>query len=90
MPQLTWLLGAATAFATLLLSLVYQVPSTRTQPTLRVGVDVVQVDVSVLDDKRRPVVGLTAADFTVLEDGRPRPVTVFTPVVIAEHERARS
>ena len=30
----------------------------------RAGVDVVQIDVSVLDDKRKPVRGLTAADFT--------------------------
>ena len=85
MPQLTWFLGATTAFATLVLSLVHQAQSTGTQPTFRLGVDVVHVDVSVLDDKRRPVRGLTAADFTVLEDGKPRPVTVFNPIEIEEH-----
>ena len=40
-------------------------------PTFRTGVDAVQLDVSVLDKDRRPVRGLTAADFTVLEDGKP-------------------
>ena len=75
----------ATAFATLVLSQVQQGPPPGTAPTLKVGIDVVQVDASVLDDKRRPVRGLTAADFTVLEDGKPRPVTVFNPIEIEEH-----
>ena len=44
------------------------------QPTFRSGIDVVQVDVSVLDRSRVPVRGLTAADFIVLEDGKPRPI----------------
>src|SRR5215210_8536488 len=55
------------------------------QPTFQSGVDIVQVDVSVLDRDRRPVRGLTAADFTVLEDGKPRPITVFNPIEIEEH-----
>ena len=39
------------------------------------------VDVSVLNKKdRSPVRGLKAADFTVLEDGKPQPIVVFTPV----------
>src|SRR5436190_4059658 len=46
--------------------------------TFKSGVDVVLVDVSVLDRDRRPVRGLTAADFTILEDGKPRPVVAFT------------
>lgn len=51
-----------------------------TQPIFRGGTDLVQVDVSVLDGKRRPVRGLTAADFTVLEDGQPREIQAFTEV----------
>jgi VWFA-related protein len=54
--------------------------------TFRAGVDVVQVDVTVLDKERRPVRGLTASDFTILEDGKPRPVVAFVPVDIAERE----
>src|SRR4051812_13934103 len=40
--------------------------------TFRGGVDVVQLDVSVLDTSRRPVHGLADRDFTVLIDGQPR------------------
>jgi VWFA-related protein len=39
------------------------------QPVFRTGTDVVQLDVSVLDKNRKPIRGLTAADFSVLEDG---------------------
>jgi VWFA-related protein len=50
------------------------------QPTFRTGVDLIQLDVSVLDKDRRPVQGLTAADFTVLVDGQPRPIVAFRAV----------
>jgi VWFA-related protein len=52
----------------------------QTPPTFRGGVDVVQLDVTVLDKDRKPLRGLTAADFTVLEDGLPRPIVAATPV----------
>jgi VWFA-related protein len=55
----------------------------RQQPppvTFRSGVDLVDVDVSVLDRHRLPVRGLTSADFTIFEDGQPRPVAAFTAV----------
>src|SRR5687768_18523808 len=55
-------------------------PATTQLPTFRTGVDAIQLDVSVLDKDRRPVRGLTAADFTVLEDGKPRPVVAFSAV----------
>ena len=49
-------------------------------PSFRSRLDVVHLDVSVLDRQRRPVRGLTAADFTVLEDGKPQPVSVFSAI----------
>jgi VWFA-related protein len=49
-------------------------------PTFRTGVDAVQLDISVLDKQRRPVRGLTAADFTVLDDGKPREIVAFSAI----------
>jgi VWFA-related protein len=71
--------GAAAVAAGLALS-AQQPPAQREPVQFRTRTDIVQVDVSVLDNQRRPVRGLTQADFTVLEDGRPRPVEVFTAV----------
>jgi hypothetical protein len=34
----------------------------------RTGTDLVRLAVTVLDGRRQPITGLTAADFTVLED----------------------
>jgi VWFA-related protein len=56
------------------------------QPTFRSGVDLIDVDVSIIDKDRRPVPGLTADDFTVLEDGKPRPIVAFTPVDLPPRE----
>ena len=55
-------------------------PAQQPQVTFQSGVDVVLVDVSVLDKDRRPIRGLTAADFTILEDGKPRDIAAFTAV----------
>jgi VWFA-related protein len=49
-------------------------------PQFRAAVDLVHLDVSVLDKTRMPVRGLTAADFIVLEDGKPQAVSTFTAV----------
>lgn len=57
-----------------------QQPPPAQPPTFRTGVDAVQLDVSVLDKDRRPVRGLTAADFTVLEEGKPRQIVSFSAV----------
>jgi VWFA-related protein len=51
-------------------------------PTFRSGVDIVELDVTVVDRNRRPVRGLTAADFVVLEEGVPRPIYSFVAVDI--------
>ena len=58
----------------------------------RTGVDLIPVDVSVLDSHRAPIENLQPSDFTLLEDGKPRPVVAFTRVTIPAggHEPAVS
>ena len=58
------------------------------RPQFRAGVELIQLDVAVLDDKRQPVRGLSAADFTVLEDGVARPIRAFTPIELDARTRA--
>ena len=65
------LLGVLTSIA------LSQAPPQQPIPTFRSGVDVVLLDVTVLDKDRRPVRGLKADDFTILEDGKPQPVVSF-------------
>ena len=77
--------AAAWGAGSVLALLAQQTPQ-QAQPTFRVGVDVVQVDVSVLDQSRRPVRNLIATDFTVLEDGKARSIVAFVPVELAEPE----
>jgi VWFA-related protein len=50
------------------------------RPAFRGGVELIQLDVSVLDRKRQPVTGLNATDFTVFENGVQRPVRAFTSI----------
>ena len=51
------------------------------QAVFKSSVDLVHLDVSVLDRTRVPVRGLTAADFTILEDGGPRPISAFVELL---------
>jgi VWFA-related protein len=78
--------AAAACGAASVVVLLAQQPPPQAPPTFRLGVDLVQVDVSVLDHNRRPVRNLTASDFTILEDGKARPVVAFVPVELAEPE----
>ena len=59
------------------------------QPSFRSGVELVQLDVAVLDEQRRPVRGLTADEFTVLENGVRRPIRTFSAVDIPARTRAQ-
>ena len=54
------------------------------KPTFKTGVEAVTLDVSVLDKERHPVRGLTAADFTILEDGQPQKIQTFSAIDFPE------
>ena len=49
-----------------------------TSPVFRAAVDIVALNVVVTDGQQKPVNGLTANNFTVLEDGVPQEVSFFT------------
>lgn len=66
---------------TLLASLLAQPPAL---PTFRSGIDVVQLDVAVLDKDRKPIRGLTAADFVIEVDGTRQPIVAFDEVVMPQ------
>jgi VWFA-related protein len=51
-----------------------QKPPQPPRPTFSASVDIVSVDVNVIDRNGRPVRDLTAADFTLSVDGRPRKI----------------
>lgn len=86
MPHLAWILG--TAIIVIAVHPRAQAPTT--QPVFRARTDLVQLDVSVLDNKRQPVRGLTAADFTVHENGQPREIQAFSEVYLPDRVRAEA
>jgi VWFA-related protein len=58
---------------------IYSAPQARQeQPVFKAGTAVVSVDVVVRDSSGAVVRGLTASDFTILEDGRPQQIDTFT------------
>ncbi len=61
-------------------------PQQTGRPQFRSGVDLVHLDVSVLDKDRRPVRGLTAADFSVFEEGRAQTISAFSAVDLPDPE----
>lgn len=61
-------------------------PEQQAAPTFRSALDLVTADVTVIDGDGRPVQGLTAADFTLTVDGRPRKVS--TAEYVAYGKRA--
>jgi VWFA-related protein len=77
--------GAGTTIAgamavTTLAGQVPQPPAGGQVPSFRTRTDVLQLDVSVLDAEGQPIRGLTAADFTVLDEGVPSRVVAFSAV----------
>src|SRR5262249_43037994 len=44
---------------------------------IRSEVRIVEVDVTVRDARGKPVEGLEAKDFTIIDNGKPRPFTIF-------------
>lgn len=50
------------------------------QPRFTTGVDLVQIDVSVLDRDGNPVRGLTEQDFSLFENGKPQVIRGFVPI----------
>ena len=54
------------------------------RPLFRAGIDLVQLDVSVYDKDHHPLKGLTASDFTLLEDDKLRPIEAFSAVDIPD------
>ncbi len=52
-------------------------PNTSAGATIHVNARLVQFDVVVTDSQGRPVKNLTAADFTVLQDGKPQAIRAF-------------
>ena len=56
---------------------------TPARPTFRAGIDAIPLDVLVLDKNRHPVRGLTQAEFTILENGKPQPIISFGEVDVA-------
>ena len=53
--------------------------SAQNNPVFRTTARLVQVDVVVTDKQGRPIPGLKAEDFTVLQDGKPQKFHVFEP-----------
>jgi hypothetical protein len=68
-----------------------QAPAPGTQP-FRSSIDVVRVDVSAIDGSGRPIADLTASDFELRVDGRPRTIVSaqFVAVPSAGCRSARS
>jgi VWFA-related protein len=57
-------------------------PQQEQRPVFRSGTTLVPVTVTVTDQQGRPVTGLTKADFTVFENGRPRDIVTFHPQML--------
>jgi VWFA-related protein len=77
-----WTIGTVVALAMCAASVI---ASESQQPAqFRAAIDLVHMDVSVLDNERRPVRGLRAEDFAIFEDGQPQSVSTFAAIDIPD------
>jgi VWFA-related protein len=60
--------------------------SPQTPPVFRERIELKSIDVNVTDASGRPVHGLTAADFTLVEDGAPQTIEVVSEVNVPDAE----
>ena len=65
-------------------------PPVQTPQVFREAVDVIRLDVTVLDKDRRPVPGLTAADFSVFENGKPQRIVAVSEIDAVSNDPAPS
>ena len=54
------------------------------RPVFHGGVELLQLDVTILDKTGKPVRGLTKDDFTLLEDGKPQTIETFAEIDVPE------
>jgi VWFA-related protein len=71
-------------YATIGALLCVTTPGASQPPQFRSGIELVEVDVSVLDKNRRPVRGLTKFDFMVLEDDRPQEIVSAIEIGVSD------
>lgn len=60
------------------------VSSQRQGQTFRSGVDLIEVDVIVTDQRGKPVLGLARSDFEIFEDGQPVEIASFRAIALEE------
>lgn len=58
------------------------VGSQRQGQTFRSGVDLIEVDVIVTDQRGKPVLGLARSDFEIFEDGQPVEIASFQAISV--------
>src|ERR1041384_5558421 len=75
-----------TLFVTCIAASVLVAQSQQQPPQFRAGVDVFQLEVTVLDRNHDPVRGLKASKFSVLENGKPQKIVSFDEVEVPEYD----
>jgi VWFA-related protein len=61
----------------------------RPAPSFRSSTDLVSVEVRVVDRQRRPITGLSAADFSISENGKPQVIQHFVPITLTAQPPSR-